>query len=127
MTYEFNNEQPLYLQLLSEFRRKIAAGEWQPGEKIDSVRNLALHYEVNPNTVQRALTELEREELAFAERTMGRFISNNPERIKRLRKDLILQEAHLFISKAKGLQMDLLSVKEILEREWNNTEGDRES
>ena len=127
MTYEFNNEQPLYLQLLKEFRRKIATGEWQPGEKIDSVRNLALLYEVNPNTVQRALAELEREELAFAERTMGRFICDRPERIKQLRKDLILQEAHLFISKAQGLQIDLLSVKEILEREWPNVEGGKNS
>ena len=127
MTYEFNNEQPLYLQLLNEFRRKIATGEWQPGEKIDSVRNLALLYEVNPNTVQRALAELEREELAFAERTMGRFICDRPERIKQLRKDLILQEAHLFISKAQGLQIDLLSVKEILEREWPNVEGGKNS
>lgn len=127
MTYEFNNEQPLYLQLLNEFRRKIATGEWQPGEKVDSVRNLALYYEVNPNTVQRALAELEREELAFAERTMGRFISDNPERIKQLRKDLILQEAHFFISKAQGLQIDLASVQEILEREWSNVEGSRNS
>ena len=127
MTYEFNNEQPLYLQLLNEFRRKIATGEWQPGEKTDSVRNLALLYEVNPNTVQRALAELEREELAFAERTMGRFICDRPERIKQLRKDLILQEAHLVISKAQGLQIDLPSVKEILEREWTNVEGGKNS
>ncbi len=122
MPYDFNNHQPIYLQLLDEFRRKIAAGEWEQGEKLDSVRNLAMLYEVNPNTVQRALAELEREELAFAERTSGRFISTNVARIKQLRKDLILQEAHHFIEKAKGLQMDLEQVIEFIEKEWNESE-----
>ena len=52
---DFDNSRPIYLQLLEEFKLKISTGEWGPGAKIDSVRNLASKYEVNPNTVQKAL------------------------------------------------------------------------
>ena len=58
---EFDNNRPIYIQLLEEFKLKISSGQWKSGEKMDTVRNLAESYMVNPNTVQRALQELERE------------------------------------------------------------------
>mgnify|MGYP001578707251 CR=1 FL=1 len=65
---EFDPGQPIWLQLVREFTRRIATGAWPAGERVPSVRDLASELGVNPNTVQRALAELERTRLAVAER-----------------------------------------------------------
>lgn len=122
MPYFFDPHQPIYLQLLQEFRKKIAIGEWPAGAKFDSVRNLAMSYEVNPNTVQRALTELEREGLSYSERTSGRFVTDDEREIKNLRKQLIEAEANNFIEQAKDLQMDFTEITVILQEIWLKSE-----
>lgn len=76
---KFNPNVPIYLQIMDEFKKDIVSGTLSPGSKVKSVRELALEYEVNPNTVQRALSELEREGLVHANRTAGRFISEDQE------------------------------------------------
>ncbi len=84
---EFDNDRPIYLQILEDFKSKISSGVWKAGEKIDSVRNLAKDYEVNPNTVQRALSELERDGLCKSQRTAGRFVTDDGDLIKSLSKN----------------------------------------
>ena len=81
---EFDSNRPIYLQLLEDFRIKISVGEWEAGGKILPVRDLAKTYEVNPNTVQRALQELEREGLCESRRTAGRFVTDDKKKIKSL-------------------------------------------
>ena len=66
---------PIYVQIMNKIREAIASGELKPGERVPSVRELAQDFEVNPNTMQRALTELEREGLLVSERTAGRFVT----------------------------------------------------
>lgn len=88
MAYNFDPQRPIYLQLIDLIRQGIAAGQWVPGGKIPTVRDLALMYGVNPNTVQRALSELERDGLLFCERTSGRFITQDASRIVDLRRQL---------------------------------------
>ena len=83
---KFDNDRPIYLQILEDFKLKISSGQWEASEKIDSVRNLAKDYEVNPNTVQRALAELEREGLCKSQRTSGRFVTDDLDLIKSLSK-----------------------------------------
>ena len=63
---DFNSSVPIYLQLMNDIKLQIVSGQLQPGEKIASVRDLAMHYAVNPNTMQKALSELERENLLFS-------------------------------------------------------------
>ena len=77
MEWNFRNDQPIYSQLTQRLTEAIVSGIYAPGEKLPSVRELALEAGVNPNTVQRALTELEREGLVFSQRTAGRFVSEN--------------------------------------------------
>lgn len=84
---EFDGNRPIYLQLYETIRKQIAAGELIPGEKLESVRNLAKIYGVNPNTVQRALQELEREALIETDRTRGKFVTENKDTIDTLGKD----------------------------------------
>ena len=92
MTGSFDADRPIYQQLAHRFRERIVTGYWQPGERMASVRELALEYGVNPNTVQRALAELEREGLAIAERTSGRFITED-EQLLRTTKRQLAEEA----------------------------------
>ena len=77
MEWNFRNDQPIYSQLTLRLTEAIVSGIYAPGEKLPSVRELALEAGVNPNTVQRALTELEREGLVFSQRTAGRFVTEN--------------------------------------------------
>ena len=77
MEWNFRNDQPIYSQLTQRLTEAIVPGIYAPGEKLPSVRELALEAGVNPNTVQRALTELEREGLVFSQRTAGRFVTEN--------------------------------------------------
>ncbi len=77
MEWNFRNDQPIYSQLTLRITEAIVSGIYAPGEKLPSVRELALEAGVNPNTVQRALTELEREGLVFSQRTAGRFVTEN--------------------------------------------------
>ena len=77
----YDENVPIYLQIMDRMKRRILTGDWQPGDRIPAVRDLAMAYGVNPNTMQRALSELEREGLLFSERTTGRFITRNSELI----------------------------------------------
>lgn len=97
MAYSFDNNTPIYLQLLDLFRRRIVTGEFEPGGRLPTVRDIAVEYGVNPNTVQRALTELEREGLAFSRRTSGRFITEDEALIETVRKHLARSIVESFI------------------------------
>ena len=77
MDWNFRNDQPIYSQLIQRLTEAIVSGVYAPGEKLPSVRELALEAGVNPNTVQLSLTELEREGLVFSQRTAGRFVTEN--------------------------------------------------
>lgn len=98
MITKFDNTIPIYLQIMQEIKIWIVAGKLKAGEKMASVRELASLFEVNPNTMQRALTELERENLLYTERTSGRFITVDEGLIMNIRDNLAEQELKKFIS-----------------------------
>ena len=96
MVDRFSSSGPIYLQLLDHFLIAIVQGTWPPGEKIPSVRQLALQFEVNPNTVQKSLSQLEDLGLAQSQRTAGRFVTTDEDRIEEVRKQLALREVQIF-------------------------------
>lgn len=75
MAWRFDNNSPIYIQIMEEIKLQIAKGVLKPGEKVKPVRDLALEAGVNPNTMQKALFELEREGVLYTQRTLGRFVS----------------------------------------------------
>ncbi len=77
MEWQFRNDSPIYTQLTQRLTQAIVAGEFRPGERLPSVRELAVEAGVNPNTVQRALADLERDGLVFSQRTAGRFVTGD--------------------------------------------------
>ena len=102
----FEANTPIYLQLMRLFSVRIACGDWKPGDRLSSVRDLAVDFQVNPNTVQRALAELEREGLVYAERTSGRFINSDAARISEARDRLIASEVEGFLQRMRELGIE---------------------
>lgn len=85
MQWELDSERPVYIQLIEQIQAGIISGYFKPGDKLPSVRDLAAEAFVNPNTMQKALAELERTGLIYTNRTSGRFITSDEEMIKKLR------------------------------------------
>jgi len=115
---DFDSSQPIWQQLVAEFTRRIIIGEWEPGMKIPSTRELALEYKVNPNTVQRALAELERNGTTKRERTSGRFVTGDIESLNALRNDSAQHIVHEAIDRLQGIGVTQDHAVELLKKYW---------
>ena len=93
MDYRFNDNIPIYIQLVEMIKTDIVSGKYQPGDKLPAVRDMAMELGVNPNTVQRAFSELEREDLVKSDRTNGRYVTEDKKKIKELLK--VLSEKYI--------------------------------
>ncbi|MFV0382069.1 MAG: GntR family transcriptional regulator [Breznakia sp.] len=102
----FDANLPIYVQIMNDFKNNIVSNNFVLGSKVKSVRELAIDYGVNPNTVQRALSELEREGLLYSERTVGRYVTQDEALVKELK----VKEAGFivatFIDNMQNLGMD---------------------
>lgn len=103
MPWELKNDRPIYLQLMEHINYSIISGEYGPGTKLPSVRDLATEASVNPNTMQKALSELERGGLIFTNRTSGRFITEDTKMIETMRFHLAKQQLQIFLEQLKKL------------------------
>ena len=103
MEWNFRSDQPIYSQLTQRFTEAIVSGIYAPGEKLPSVRDLALEAGVNPNTVQRALADLERDGLVYSQRTAGRFVTENENMIVNARLRLADERVGAFLRSMKTL------------------------
>lgn len=88
MDKKLSENMPIYVQIMNSVKEAIAAGELAPSSRVPSVRELARDFEVNPNTMQRALNELEREGLLVSERTSGRFVTADINLIDQLKHEM---------------------------------------
>ena len=121
MAWEFKDGIPMYRQIVRIFERRIASGEYKLEEKIPSVRDLALEAGVNPNTMQRALSELEAEGLVHTERTNGRFVTGDREQLEALRKRLSEECIRRLFRELTEIGMSRLEIIEAV-RSWNESE-----
>ena len=103
MDYIFDNERPIYLQLVQKIRIEIVSGKLKKGQRLLPVRELAMEAKVNPNTMQKALVELEKEGLVYTESTNGRFVSENEELIENIKKDLAKEKINTYINDMKNI------------------------
>ena len=103
MDKKLGENMPIYVQIMNSVKEAIAAGELSPAQRIPSVRELAGDFEVNPNTMQRALNELEREGLLVSERTAGRFVTKDAELINQLKKTMAARAADNFRKEMEAL------------------------
>ncbi len=103
MAWKFNNDTPIYLQIVEEIKLQIAKGQLKAGEQIPSVRDLAVTAGVNPNTMQKALAELEREGVLYSQRTSGRFVADSSESVTTMRDEMSGKYVGGFVSSMRGL------------------------
>ena len=110
----FNESMPIYLQLMERIKHEIISGNLEPGSRLASVRELAAKFGVNPNTMQKALSELEREELLHAERTAGRFVTTNQLVINSVRYKEARRIADTFLRQMESLGYSQEELREFL-------------
>ncbi len=118
MSYKFDYNKPIYLQLIELFMIKIYTKAWKIDDKVPSVRDLATEYGVNPNTIQKALSVLEEQGLLRSERTVGRFVCNNKEKFNEMREEYISEISKQYIKEVRQMVDDFDEVIKILERNW---------
>ena len=113
-----DDSRPIWVQLVDDFRMRIVTGAWPAGTRIPSVRDLATQAGVNPNTVQRALVELDRSGLTAAERTAGRFVTADAAALAAVRRELAVGAADTFITDVTAIGMDLDQTTALVAERW---------
>lgn len=98
----FDNERPIYIQLVEMIRIDIVSGKFEKGQRLPSVRELALTMKVNPNTMQKALAELENEKLIYTERTNGKYVTEDEALIEKVKKELAQEKVNHYLNSMKN-------------------------
>ena len=114
MPWNLDSSRPIYLQIIERVQMDIITGRYQPGDKLPSVRDLAQEAAVNPNTMQKALSELERSGLIYSQRTSGRFITEDKELIHQMKKGLAAAEVSAFVAHMKQLGITPEEIRQLL-------------
>ena len=121
---KFDDNIPIYKQIMDECKRRIIIDEYQPGMKVPPVRELAVEFGVNPNTVQRAMSDLEREGLFVSERTSGRFICRDQALIDALKKCAVEEKIISFLEEMKLYGCKEEEIIQMIRERYNNGKTD---
>lgn len=123
MAWVLDSGRPIYAQIIERVQLDIITGHYRPGEKLPSVRELASEASVNPNTMQKALSELEQSGLLYTQRTSGRFITEDTELIHQMKTSLATMQVREFIRKMRQLGLEdneiLQLINTIMKEETN--------
>ena len=125
MDWKFRSDLPIYSQLVEQIKLAIVSGNLLPGERLMSVRDMATEAGVNPNTMQRALQELERDGMVYSQRTAGRFVTENMQVIEREKKKFAEEQIRSFLEAMKKLGYQWEEILSLLkEKEEEEENGD---
>lgn len=122
MPWNFDNSIPIYLQIIQEMKRRIIRKELVPGERLASVRDLAKEAGVNPNTMQKALSELEVEGLLETERTTGRFVTSDQKLIASLREAYLKERLQPFLAELQSLGLSEEELMTLIRSQYKEAE-----
>lgn len=114
MQVKFSNDKPIFMQLADLIKSEIISGKFKTNDKLPSVREFAFEFQVNPNTVQKALQILEDEGLIITDRTNGKFVAGSSKQLQSQKSKIIKQEIDLFFEKMKGFGLTIEEIKEII-------------
>lgn len=117
MNWLLRGDAPIYAQLVEQIKQEIVSGGFPPGERLPSVRDLATEAGVNPNTMQRALAELERDGLVYSQRTAGRFVTEDREMIEQAKMGLAREQIQAFLESMSRLGYEKTDILELLQKE----------
>jgi GntR family transcriptional regulator len=124
MVIELNSREPIYLQIIAHMKKKIVSGELKGGERVLSVRDYASEIKVNPNTIQKVYSELESEGLIFTQRGIGKFVTEDEEKVTRLREELFNETIDKFIEDSKSLGFTKESILAIISERYKEGENE---
>jgi len=110
----FDNNVPIYIQIMDNIKKDIISGKLKAGEKLLSVRELSIQLKVNPNTLQKSLSELENLKLIYTERTNGKYVTEDIKLIEKFRKDEALNLTKNYINSMKQLGITKEEIKKYL-------------
>ena len=116
MSWNLDSSRPIYLQIVERVSLDIVAGKYLPGDKLPSVRDLAAEAGVNPNTMQKALSELERNDLIHSLRTSEHFITKDKAMIEQMREELATTQIQEFLDKMRQMGFDQKKVIQLIEK-----------
>lgn len=116
MSWNLNSERPIYSQIIERITLDIISGLYPPGAKLPSVRELAQEAGVNPNTMQKSLSELERTGLLFSQRTSGRFVTEDLSMIEKTKTDLASLQIKEFLEKMERIGFDKNAAIALIEK-----------
>ena len=114
--FEFDPNQPIYLQIIDGIKKRSVRGVYPPGSKLPSVRDMAEEMGVNPNTMARAYAELEREGFVFTRRGQGSFVTEEMERIETERQELGHEAVAQFVAEVKALGLTEQQIADLLHK-----------
>ena len=114
MKWQFSNDLPIYSQLIAQIKVGIVTGAFPPGERLPSVRDLATEAGVNPNTMQRAFSQLEQEGLLYTQRTSGRFVTEDQGRITAMKEELARELIRSFLENMEQLGYTSSQAQELI-------------
>ena len=123
MEWNFRGDQPIYSQLIRRIKQGIVSGDLTPGERLPSVRDLAAEAGVNPNTMQRALQELEREGMVFSQRTAGRFVTEDVTLIEGAKRSFAAEHIRAFRDGMEKLGYSREEILSLLQEEEEDAHG----
>lgn len=124
MLWELNGDRPIYLQLMEQVQLRIVSGLYPAGAKLPAVRDLAAEASVNPNTMQKALSELEREGLVHSQRTAGRFITEDKAMIDEVKRTLAREQVREFLKKMRAIGCTPEETVELMKQAVRADEGE---
>ena len=127
MQWQFSNDAPIYTQLIQQVKVGIVTGAFPPGERLPSVRDLATEAGVNPNTMQRALAELERDGLVFRQLTAGRFVTEDNTMINTAKRSLAERHVKTFLEAMLQLGFQKDEIIDLISKELGEEEADHAS
>lgn len=119
MSFDFNNDTPIYLQIIDHIKMQIINKTFKPNEKIPSVRELSLIFEVNPNTIQKSLAELENLGLIITERTNGKYVTDNLNTIEKIKQETIKIKLNSFYDSMQNMGISKEEILKILKEDIN--------
>lgn len=117
MEWQIAAGRPVYIQLVEQLERAVVTGVYPPGERVPAVRDLAAQAQVNPNTMQRALAEMESRGLLVTQRTSGRTVTSDTALIAKTRQALVASLAQDFLAQAKALGLTREEILALLQQE----------
>lgn len=125
MAIQFDNNLPIYMQIMAYIKKQVISGQLKPGDKILSVRELATELQINPNTVQRTFQELEREGIVETRRGLGRYVTSEESKIMEIKKEMAGDLLHYFIQSMHELGFENQDIIVIVNEAVSSKEDDR--